>query len=266
MTEPVVGFVLAAVVMGIIVFSCVQALIGRKSRARRRGRELARIANRLDAEFVAGTPERPGGLKWSFQGQTVFLHLAGDPIDLPVGAWVEVDVRRRSPGALRIYPAGAGSRVAALLGAQDVRVGDEAFDREVVIKSNPSELALRVFSPERRTSLIASLRSLGAPSLALCRQALSIVPARPLTTVDGILALAKAAELFAAALLEPAAPKGLWIVDEAAAAGQCLVCGTPMSSGVVLCSSCRTPHHEECWNWSGACSTFGCGQRVYHPK
>ncbi len=40
--------------------------------------------------------------------------------------------------------------------------------------------------------------------------------------------------------------------------GECQVCGWAMEQRVVLCSKCRTPHHEECWTWNGACSTYGC--------
>lgn len=42
------------------------------------------------------------------------------------------------------------------------------------------------------------------------------------------------------------------------AGGHCLVCGSPMEERIVACSRCRTPHHEECWTWNGACSTYGC--------
>lgn len=27
---------------------------------------------------------------------------------------------------------------------------------------------------------------------------------------------------------------------------------------VVSCPSCATPHHEDCWEYLGGCSTFGC--------
>jgi hypothetical protein len=42
------------------------------------------------------------------------------------------------------------------------------------------------------------------------------------------------------------------------ASGVCQVCGVEMSERVVLCAKCRTPHHEECWHYTGQCSTFGC--------
>lgn len=44
----------------------------------------------------------------------------------------------------------------------------------------------------------------------------------------------------------------------AAAGGECQICGTAMEERVVYCAKCRTPHHEECWMYNGACSTYGC--------
>ena len=45
---------------------------------------------------------------------------------------------------------------------------------------------------------------------------------------------------------------------EPASGGECQICGSPMEAGVVLCAKCRTHHHEECWTYNGACSTYGC--------
>lgn len=45
---------------------------------------------------------------------------------------------------------------------------------------------------------------------------------------------------------------------EVAKGGECQVCGGVMEQGVVTCARCRTPHHEECWVYNGACSTYGC--------
>ncbi len=43
----------------------------------------------------------------------------------------------------------------------------------------------------------------------------------------------------------------------------CKVCGEPIEHDIVWCSSCRTPHHQECWQYAGACSTYACGQKRY---
>ncbi len=46
----------------------------------------------------------------------------------------------------------------------------------------------------------------------------------------------------------------------------CMVCGESISEQKVYCRSCQTPHHMECWNYIGMCSTYGCGQRRFHNK
>ncbi|MBI2900028.1 MAG: hypothetical protein HYY17_07570 [Planctomycetes bacterium] len=40
--------------------------------------------------------------------------------------------------------------------------------------------------------------------------------------------------------------------------GICQVCSSPMDGAVVRCELCRTPHHADCWEYLGRCSTFGC--------
>ncbi len=40
----------------------------------------------------------------------------------------------------------------------------------------------------------------------------------------------------------------------------CGVCGQPIpNEQLVLCAKCQTPHHRDCWDFNGRCSTFGCG-------
>lgn len=43
--------------------------------------------------------------------------------------------------------------------------------------------------------------------------------------------------------------------------GICPVCGAAMEGRVVRCAACRTPHHGDCWDYLGRCSTFGCAGR-----
>lgn len=46
--------------------------------------------------------------------------------------------------------------------------------------------------------------------------------------------------------------------------GECQVCGSPLAQGaVVRCRRCATPHHEECWTYTGECSTFACQERSF---
>jgi hypothetical protein len=44
---------------------------------------------------------------------------------------------------------------------------------------------------------------------------------------------------------------------------KCGVCGQSVYFNKVLCSSCDTPHHLDCWEYNGVCSVYGCGSRDY---
>jgi hypothetical protein len=50
------------------------------------------------------------------------------------------------------------------------------------------------------------------------------------------------------------------VIDEAL----CCVCCEQLADGVVFCVRCKTPHHRECWEYSGGCSTYGCGARMFY--
>jgi hypothetical protein len=49
------------------------------------------------------------------------------------------------------------------------------------------------------------------------------------------------------------------------AAGLCQVCGCGLERGVVKCVECGTPHHLDCWNYAGKCTTYACGNRIARP-
>jgi hypothetical protein len=47
---------------------------------------------------------------------------------------------------------------------------------------------------------------------------------------------------------------------------KCQVCGEPLAKDLVYCGGCRTPHHRECWEYFGGCSTYACGEKKYVTK
>lgn len=49
------------------------------------------------------------------------------------------------------------------------------------------------------------------------------------------------------------------IVDDA----RCQICGDAITSDLVFCRRCKTPHHQECWHYYGSCSTYGCRETHY---
>ncbi len=48
-----------------------------------------------------------------------------------------------------------------------------------------------------------------------------------------------------------------------AAPALCQVCGEVVTAERIACTRCRTPHHRDCWDYHGSCSTFGCGCPTY---
>lgn len=63
------------------------------------------------------------------------------------------------------------------------------------------------------------------------------------------------ARLLRAALLEARLGVGEARLETS---GECQVCCSALEDRIVLCAKCRTPHHEECWLYNGACSTYAC--------
>ena len=45
--------------------------------------------------------------------------------------------------------------------------------------------------------------------------------------------------------------------------GICQICGEPIALDSVFCRSCKTAHHRDCWEYNGACSTYGCSQKRF---
>jgi hypothetical protein len=48
-------------------------------------------------------------------------------------------------------------------------------------------------------------------------------------------------------------------------AGLCQICGADLGGEVVACTLCATPHHRDCWEYAGVCSTYGCGGKETRP-
>ena len=66
--------------------------------------------------------------------------------------------------------------------------------------------------------------------------------------------------------------EGIDFVDKPAGSAQvmeevvCQICGEGIRLDAVSCKSCKTPHHKDCWEYYGTCSTYGCGQKRYTPR
>jgi hypothetical protein len=106
---------------------------------------------------------------------------------------------------------------------------------------------------------LVGLEPLGAPEPELTRDRLAVRVGVLLEDPDRIVDLAKRSARLLELMTEVGAGSDIhWEQAETTAAGLCQVCGAALLERVVHGASCRTPHHEECWRWTGECSTFAC--------
>jgi hypothetical protein len=43
----------------------------------------------------------------------------------------------------------------------------------------------------------------------------------------------------------------------------CKICGEEIQDQMVVCRRCKTPHHRDCWQYTGSCSVFGCRETTF---
>jgi hypothetical protein len=213
----------------------------------------------------------PGGgrgrMEFSIEGRPARLEELRDFQDSSGGTVhrLTIDVRSVSPGTLKIFQEGFFTPIAKLFGAQDLRIGDRAFDSLYVVKASPASLAASIFSAPNRARLIETIRAVGrypSPVFDLSRERLRIQTAEFGVHRALLERMVEAGRELTAAILAVKGSTLLWDEPGLPANARCPVCGSPMRAALTTCRECRTPHHHECWLYAGGCSTYACGQRA----
>lgn len=110
-------------------------------------------------------------------------------------------------------------------------------------------------SPER-SDVAISIR----PGWLLIRKKWSSTrPADIEQFVENSLALYDQAALTRSQGIEFVGDGTIQVIEDA----HCRICGESMQSDIVYCKRCKTPHHRECWEYTGICSVYGCREAVY---
>lgn len=156
---------------------------------------------------------------------------------------------------------------------RDVGVGDPAFDARWIVRADDAAFA-REFLDERTRKTLDALGELqdGGPALV------SLTPSRLLVRKAGVLEPAAALESFVdlAGLVHDRVfffwqrMSGIEILEDPVPAPGadpvCRVCGAAIAREArVACRRCKTPHHRDCWEFNGQCSTYACGERRCVP-
>jgi len=156
--------------------------------------------------------------------------------------------------------------------ANDIRIGDDEFDRRFVVKANDAKFA-REFLDGAARQAVEDLRNL----LGNDRILVSLNSSRLMVRKESVIAEADDLNVFAdlACRLQDRIElfwqraSGIEILDESpagpdASAPTCQICGSEIAPDVrVNCRRCGTPHHKDCWEFNGQCSTYACGEKRF---
>ncbi len=177
---------------------------------------------------------------------------------------------------LEVFPQRFADADGRYLNVNDIRIGDEEFDPRFVVKSNDDAFA-REFLDGAARQAVEDLRNL----LRNDRILISVNSSRLMVRKESVIAGSDDLMVFAdlAGRLHDRIElfwqraSGIEILEEPAVrppSGDrpvCQICGFQIGElECVSCKRCRTPHHKECWEWNGHCSTYACGETRFSTK
>ena len=263
--------IVLAIVAAIVVYNILQQQEHNKT--------LEQIARRFRGRLEPGNYLERGQIRLRFQGCPALLTFVQQGKrgvhTLFTISWPDPAFR------LEVYPQDALSGFRRLWGMEDIEIGSAEFDRSFYISGN-SPAAVRDMLSADVQACIWKLAQLGAsPPIYSTRDVqvkfvgglLTITKPRYLTSFEHLNEFIQlSAELFQAALATRTT--GISFVGDVtidarepdAIESQCQVCGEPLAHDLVYCAACRTPHHRECWEYFGGCSTYACGHKQYVTK
>lgn len=177
---------------------------------------------------------------------------------------------------LEIYPQNLLVGMRKLLGMTDIPIGSPQFDADFFIASNDRAAACGVLSSEVQQKIYALARlgyggfwSRNNIYVEFAGGVLKVTKPTWLKSYSELESFVRLTlELFDLALLTR--DSGIEFLQSApapdAAPPRCQVCGDALASDIVLCPRCQTPHHRECWQYFGGCSTYACDEKLLSAR
>ena len=170
-----------------------------------------------------------------------------------------------------VYPERFVSRVGKFFGMEDIQIGSSEFDDRYLITGNSAN-EIRNLLGATVQQQVDRLRvflgnddiyvGIGGGRMLIKKRTLI----RDYATLERFVRLGL--ELYDRAVATNTA--GIDFVEKedaklSLAEAMCQICGEQITTAtaVVFCRSCRTPHHKDCWEYYGSCSTYGCGQTKF---
>lgn len=174
---------------------------------------------------------------------------------------------------LRLAPQGVLAGVRKMFGAQDIIIGDRAFDDAFLIQGPDEDWVRGRLGPEARELLMA-MRRHGAglylfhqPGVRVDFSPAGLIVRWRGNFVSNPAVLEEAADL-ADAFFRDLAGLGAApaiSVQEVLRDKKCPVCLDAVSDKARSCNSCGAHYHDECWRYLNGCAVFGC-KKMYRRQ
>jgi len=237
------------------------------------GRAFERFAELRGGDVHWRLPLQTPKVSFAHQGARALLSIyeGGEPVG-PVHTQLTYTVPEGWP--FRLEVASQATSAERGLGPGDLRTGDPEFDARYSVKSNDPAFARDFLDAAARHTLedLRRLRgdepvlvSVNSSRLMVRRQSVLALP-------DDLAHLADlAGRLHDRIELLWQRASGIEILEDVPAAldrpPTCQICGSPIPPEArVNCRRCGTPHHRDCWEFNGQCSTYACGEKRFATK
>lgn len=254
------GVLFVVMVVGALVAALSAAVASEKAR-RRAAFEVAaeRFGGRLQESFWTGK-----SMSFEVEGVSAELTYFGGTDKAP--PWTRVHFKW--PGqALRVAPERGWASLKKFFGAEDIQIGDPAFDAAFLIQGERAWV-LEALTPEVR-GLISRLNLLGSSSGFFGRREgiqLDLTPAglilkcyrNHVRNQDDLLTFLETSVALLQVLQAASAGEPVISVEEVVRAGKCPVCSDGSGDLSRRCGGCQASYHRECWDYLGGCAIFGC--------
>jgi predicted RNA-binding Zn-ribbon protein involved in translation (DUF1610 family) len=145
---------------------------------------------------------------------------------------------------------------------------DREFDAMFIVRGTDEQSIRQTIKDGVRWQMrqIAQLFGTGSAYVLIQSGQIIVRKPDPISRYDELQAVVeRALELYDQIMLTRASGIQFLESDEAQTLNNvvCPVCGENVIQQLVFCRRCKTPYHADCWEFVGACSVYGCGEKRY---
>lgn len=170
------------------------------------------------------------------------------------------DVRFRA----KFFPETLSDAMKKFIGMQDIQIGNPDFDSRFVVQSNDVVELMDFLRPEVQAAIYSlgtnAVLNISGGRAQLDREVKFSDPAMIQSVVRQFV---DSYFIMCTSFVDAKTSIEVTAVSLDTTEAVCMVCGEPINDRRVVCRTCTTPHHRECWEYLGQCSTYACGQTKF---